>query len=369
MQMSSPSLADDQKQTLAVLSEERTRRHLYHLALANGLGGEGKRIVDSICHASSGAWQVSKRSDGSGINGGGPLEISVRSDSPGTLRYASCVGLPELSPMHRLQLGIDAFESCLNCYIAGVEQAQDFITPLKLWRQQLDAARGRFGCYLGGCHAPAGSRVKLYIDLFSSGNARLGLHHAQRLMAMYGQDEEREGALFSSASMDVMEQLFEIAIPRMLSMEWSTQKKNFSFKLYWRFLNGRVSPERVCNMLSADPQFGMDVSDAFRISSGGFYSDRMPTAGFVHAWPWAAQGAVGFYSMAPSRWARTPKKKEAIMALWQAWGGDQKTLDRTWKLAKGRAHQTTQVPTLTLLGLAEKPGGERTVSAYFNPIW
>jgi len=361
MQTPCSSLSNVQEQIFPELSEERARRHLYHLALANGLGGDGQSVVNSIFSASRGAWQVSARGDGSGINGGGPLEVSARSDSPNTLRFASCVGLPNLSPVDRLQLGIEAFESYLNSHAAEAAADYPSLTPLKQWSQQLDASRGRFGCYLGGAHSTEHARSKLYIDLFSSGDAKMGLHQMQRLVSSCGYSD------IGTTSLASLEKLLDIAIPRTLSMEWSREKKGFSFKLYWRFMNGKVSPERVCQMVSANPELATDVKETFRKSSGGFYTRQMPTEGFVHSWP-MMDGAVGFYSMAPSRWSGTPKKRETMMQLWREWGGDSNHLDKVWKLAKRPSH-LSWVPTLTLLGLAERAGGERTISAYFNPGW
>lgn len=332
-------------------SEDGARRLLYHLALVCGLGG-GRDIVETILKNSRGAWRVPRRKDGSGINGGGPLEVSLRSDSVNTLRYASCVGLPAMTPMSRLRLGIKVFESNL----AKVGADPYLIEPLTAWCEQLDSSLGRFGCYTGGCYHSERTRVKLYIDLF--GGAKAGLRNLQELVSMCG---------YFSAPVMIPERLFDIAIPRLCSLEWSSESKSFDFKLYWRLKNGCSQPQQVCQLLTGSSEFGHLVYDTFQQSGGGFHPEEMPVSGFVHPYP-LVEGAIGFYSFAPSRWAGTEKKRQTIMKLWREWGGDAQYLDRVWKLVKGSSQVQSWTPTLTLIGLAERADGKRTMSAYLKTL-
>jgi hypothetical protein len=340
---------------------EARRDLLHRLGLVGGLGSFARTFAGLACQVSAGAWAGNKGNQGAAINGGSPLEVSVRSDRWPEVRFATCIGAADSTPWQRLCLGAAAAR-----YMSRGLASRPAVNPgdwkcLAEWIGQPRPGDGRFGCFLGVSLTRDHFRVKFYLDLFGGGEAagknagRQALAGWYRLLKAFGQRQRETGELH---------RLLPGASPVIACIEWDSRGQHH-WKLYWRLkVPGVEVMAGVGDFFGVPGDVCRGVYHAFGQASGG-YSRHPPVTGFVHGAP-GYKGALGFYSSAPSRWGYSDRKQRQIRKLWEDYGGEYAVLSRVWQLARGSVAPGCR-SVLTILGIGISARNAPVMTAYFCP--
>jgi len=329
---------------------------LYRLGLVAGLGASARPLAERIRAASRNAWTRGVVHGRAGaVNGGSPLEVSVRSDQWPSLRYTSVVGEGHGSVQRRCEDGAAALRDLARHCFDTTGGIDDALHLLASWWKTRNFDDGVFGCYLSGSHSRRKTRLKLYLDLFGKARPQPALQNWAELLAGFGQP---------AGAAAILREMQALAQPIMGCFEPRVQGPP-NWRLYWRLAEPSAETfERIAALLDVDTGVCRAVRAAFDRAAGG-PSRTEPQAGFVHPVP-VRPGCLVFYSQAPSCWADVGAKRAAIRRIWENWGGDPAALAKVWELARGVPLEKRWTPVLTLLALGVAAGEPMRASAYFR---
>jgi hypothetical protein len=332
------------------------QERLYRFCLIAGLGPRARFLARLAETASQGAWHAKRSDNDRGINAGSPLEFSLRSGRSGDVNFASVVGTDAMPASERLLLGVESavlLEQALKEKSPPVFFSLKY--PIQSWLSEQNHGYGRFGSYIGMRLGRNEWKLNLYLDLFARRYNREALESWAALMETCGVNFRYPHYLA---------ELIDVATPSMGCILVDSNGTVGS-RLYWRMREyTHETMERVCSVFHIAGEVHRSIEHIIQQAS----DDKCPrhlTVGFVHETP-VADGRLGFYSTAPSRWACTIRKRQQIQRLWQAYGGQPLALSRVWQLAGGWRRDSI-LPTLTIIGADADDQGVRGLSAYFCP--
>lgn len=331
------------------------QERLYRFCLMGGLGPRARFLARLAETASQGAWEAELSGRNRGINAGSPLEISLRSNRPDAVNFATLVGTNAIPASERLRLGIESAALLEGTLDERPPTILPLKQPIESWLSERHHDYGRFGAYIGMNLSRSSWKLNLYVDLFARRYNREGLEQWASLMQRCG---------FDLHYPPPPPELIDVATPSMGCIVVDSVGK-LSWRLYWRMREyTQEAMNRVCGIFCVDTEARRSVEHIIQRASDNKRPQGL-TVGFIHQTP-TAVGRLGFYSTAPSRWACTPKKRQQIQRLWQDYGGQPLALSRAWQLADG-CRNNSILPTLTIFG-ADVVGKEvRGLGAYFCP--
>lgn len=330
------------------ISERTGRDLLYKTCKVSLPDFNAGLFADAICLAGRESWNGKTRG-ASGINGGSPLEISLRSDAWPAVNCTTCIGDPEDSALKKLKKSITAVSE-LSMTLCGHPLYKADIIP-ENWLTKIKPVAGTFGAYIGIALNSKEKRIKLYFDLFGGNSPAAALDSWHSLLSESGREDQNNSR-----------DLLETSRPVMGCIEWSSSGC-INHRLYWRLLNPdyRSFAETAAH-LGTDEHIITKIRESFIKAAGGA-TISIPITGFVQGTE--KNTPLGYYSSAPSRWGLSLRKQRDVSDIWQAYGGDVNALKKTWQLAAGRRKSST-IPILTILGVGVSKEKRLRVAAYFS---